>query len=79
MTGGHNIVAETWAGAYDPDSHLNPYLTHKHTLKAGEYIVARPLISCPPPHGPLREKAEIWASRIRFGSPGLDLGLGDGI
>ena len=39
MTRGHNIDADGWAGAFNPDPHLNSQPTHKHTQKVSKTLV----------------------------------------
>ena len=39
MTRGHNIVADGWAGASNPNPYLNPSSTLKHTQKVSKTLV----------------------------------------
>ena len=37
-TRGHHVVADGWAGAPNPDPHLNSHPTHKHTQKVSKTL-----------------------------------------
>ena len=39
LTRGHNIVADGWAGAFNPHPHPNPLPTLKHTQKVSKTLV----------------------------------------
>ena len=51
MTRGHNIVADGWAGAYNPYPHPKPPPTLKHTQKASKTLVFPLFDSCSPTDG----------------------------